>query len=227
MPWSPYHPQPKRRPLRLWDDDEIAYMREQAGVMPWWQIADKLDRSEVSVIHQACRLGISLERAAISPREFSIRLGIRSGLARKWIDDGWLLARQWAIRTRIIDAEECERFLRECGWLYEPGKITYRPWQRIAEATQRRDPWLPSSEARALLGLSFHQFQRGVRLGLIPIRYRRKSGGRDRIVRASDIPSIRLRLAQDATEWQAKRRAQLDACAIYGKEARRARMPAA
>ena len=108
-------------------------------------------------------------------------LGVADSTARRWVAAGWLPAARREVRLGrhalwLVDADDLERFLRECRPVYEPRRIRDQLWRAFVSALPpERDPWLTPCEAAPLLHLTAHGVRRRITTGQLAAR---RWGGR-------------------------------------------------
>lgn len=219
---------------RHWTPAQNQELERLAGSRPIEEIADALERrfyvrrTTAGVRIQAKRLGISLWQGGLSMRDLSGLFGVdHRVIRREWIDAGHLTGRRWGGRGPNdgwwFDQAEVERFIRECGWLVNLGRMPKgHRLTRLAETALRADPWIVGTEALCpLLGISKTNVKRWMLRGLIPYR-RRPGAGKGGVLcfRGRDVPAMREAIAQARAEsrianverFTAMRRAQIAAC---------------
>lgn len=197
-----------------WLPEEDAFLRAHAGREPMAAISALMVEARLNINGarvplsptfrtvnairtHAQDLGLVLRPYGTGRKWLAWALGVRQQRIKRWIDEGWLADRPWSRQHNVIEQEEVERFLRDCGWLYDISKIRDARYRRIAESSQRRNPWLTVPQASAAIGITPSAFYRYVERGVIPVRRRYGCGGDHpaMVVQSSDIPSIAERIA--------------------------------
>lgn len=189
-----------------WDREQDALLVELAGSRSPAEIAVALTerfgipRRAAAVRKRAPHLGLSLYRRQLSVHELMRICHVHTRtILRVWVGPGLLRAERRGTRGRgragewLFAPEDVEAFLRSAPWAYDVERIRAgHPLRRVAEAAQRRDPWVGEAEACAYLGLSRETLRVWrVRLSL-DMRRRYGGVGPPRMVyRAADLPAIR------------------------------------
>lgn len=195
---------------RHWTPEQNRALIALAGTRPVPEIAAELERrfhlprSEAGVRIQAKRLGISLWSAGYSMRDLSGLFGFdHRVIRRKWIDAGHLTGRRWQGRGPFdgwwFEAGEVERFIRECGWLVDLGRMPKgHSLTRLAETVQKAEPWIVGQdEIGRVLGMATVQVKKWTARGLIPFKRRPCAGSGGTIcIRGRDVPTIRAAIEQ-------------------------------
>lgn len=204
QPWGAMHD--------AWNLEQETRLRDLAGTCPVPEIAERLSdefatpRTVAAVRVRARRLGLSLWAQGWSLRDVErlFRLHHRA-IVRWWVEPGLLPGTRWAGRGPHagwwFDPDAVERFVREHGYAYDWRRMDPRhPLAGLAQATNRRDPWVTYAETAAYVGIAPANLDRWRKRGLVP-HQRRPKGGPGAgliVVRASALPAIReaIRAAQ-------------------------------
>jgi hypothetical protein len=104
--------------LKVWAEEEIAYLEKYAGIKPTTQIAKRLGRTDKSVRQKASRLGLTMELELdnFSAASMASFLGVTEGAVRRWIDLGYLKASRRRMESRgwlCISLLDFRRFYRK------------------------------------------------------------------------------------------------------------------
>ncbi len=96
--------------MRLWTQEELGYLREQAGTVSIYRIAKELHRTPLAIKHQLFRMQLSGAVCdGYSRRELQKLFGVRQEVLANWIRRGWLRVD----REDRIPNESIERFVWE------------------------------------------------------------------------------------------------------------------
>lgn len=190
--WAPG----KQRHARYWTRAQVSYLQDYRGDMTDAQLARKLGRSEMAVIVKGKRLCAYKKSNWLTAAQVAQILGIDQKRA-VWLGaHGVLRLTRSAVNVGNgnlawrCEIEDLERFLRLAGPWYDPRRITGEPWRSLA-LRAHADPWLTTSQAAAIVGLSHGGFLNYVRRGDVPSVKVPGGGGMHARVRRSALTGFR------------------------------------
>lgn len=210
---------------RAWTREQDDTLAQLVGSMPIEEVVEALNRrfwttrTVHAVTNRVKDLGLSRWVRAYGLIEIERIFAVdHRVIVKHWVEPGHLAGRRWAGRGPNqgwwFEPAEVERFVRECGWLYDVGRM--RPGHRLTrlgELAYRQDPWLTYQDLAKYLGLSSEvNLDRWRARGFVPHKRRPKSGPGQRImVRGRDFPAIRAAIEAARAQGIAQQRERFTA----------------
>lgn len=200
-----------------WRPEHDEWLRQHAGSAAVGVLACEfsrefaVERTPAALRIRAKRLGISLWMRGYSLRDVEQIFGTdHRVIVRWWVLPGLLRGRRWQGRGPNLgwwfERNDLEAFVREHGYAYHTKKMQGgHPLQMLAEAVQRRDPWVGRDELLKYVEIADVNLKRWMQRGLVPHVRRYGAGGKGEIVvRASELPTIRERILAGRTNGRSR-----------------------
>lgn len=170
------------RRRRGWTEQEDAYLRKYVGRRTLTELADELTqrfgvarRTRYSVANEIQRLGMNYGMRGHTAKDVERMFGLSAGGAmRRWINNGYLRCRRRGDYVKVgpaatyITAEDIEAFIRAYPWEYDWRVLPPGRFRSVAETVNKRNPWLTTREAAALLRCKIGTVQKYLADGLLP-----------------------------------------------------------